>query len=405
MIAGKASSEQDFALVAAGVGGRRWRLCPAGPIGLPASKVGGLRQFSVDPLEPRRSAWEILRALDTDLRNGHAVAGYWSYELGAALERRPRANPYPDAAWITFDRADLRPVTLPNTAIPDRSLGTPHDLLRQREAFAAAAAAVAEAIAAGQVYQVNLTCEFGVPMPEPRLDLAVAAVLAAQPVPHALGVQLGDLTVVSGSMERFLQVDGALVSSRPIKGTAPRGADAAADQDQREWLASQEKERAENTMIVDMVRSDLQRVCQVGSVAVPELLVCEPYATLWHLESEVAGQLAEVGGFAQLLAATSPPASVTGCPKIRAMQVIDELELRARGVYCGAVGLMWPDERGPQADLAVAIRTLWWQAGRCTTAVGAGLVADSAAEAEWRETVLKAQAALRTMSALGATWA
>ncbi|MBI5610313.1 MAG: chorismate-binding protein, partial [Deltaproteobacteria bacterium] len=347
MTAGKATTGQDFALVAAGDGARRWALCPDGPVGLPREKVQAVRQFSIDPAEPRASARRVLQALDQDLDSGRAVAGYWSYELGAALERQPRPNRGPDAAWITFDRRDLQPVEVPKVAVPGAQLPAPQDLLRQQGRFLAGAATVAEAIAGGQVYQVNLTCEFGVAMPAPRLQQAVAAVLAAQPVPYALGLQLGDLTVISGSMERFLAVDGAGVRSRPIKGTAPRGHDPASDAAQRQWLAGQEKERAENTMIVDMVRSDLQRVCQVGSVAVPELLVCEPYATLWHLESEVSGQLREVGNFTQLLAATLPPASVTGCPKIRAMQVIDDLEQRSRGVYCGTLGMLWPEDRGP----------------------------------------------------------
>ncbi len=392
---------QSYALVAAGDGPRRWTLAIHGPIALPHDKVLQLREFWIDPRQPQRSAMHILAALDHDLQAGLAVAGYWSYELGAALERTPRPQTMADAAWITFHIRDLQPITLPSVVAPTAPLAAPADLLRQRDSFLTSAARVHEAIVAGDVYQVNLTCEFQLAMPAPRLEQAVAAVLAAQPVPFAMGLQLGNATVVSGSMERFLAVDGAAVRSRPIKGTAPRGHDPDSDAVQRQWLLSQDKERAENTMIVDMVRNDLQRACQTGSVAVPELLACEPYATLWHLESEVTGRLREVGNFTQLLTATLPPASVTGCPKIRAMEVIDALELRPRGVYCGALGLLWPDH---QAELAVAIRTLWWHAGHCSTAVGAGLVADSVAEAEWRETVLKAQAALRTLASLGAAW-
>lgn len=391
----------DVAVVIAGGGARRWLGQQTQAQAVRDRDIRHLRQFWVDPQRPQPSALAILQALDADLQAGFAVAGYWSYELGAALERTPRRGPLPDAAWLTFAPGALQAVALPEAVVAAEDVTLPADLLRQERAFLRSAADVAERIAAGEVYQVNLTAEFSVAMPRPQLLAAVAAVRQAQSVPYAAAMRLGDVVLISGSMERFLRAQGGTVSSRPIKGTTARGRDATEDAARRAQLANQPKELAENTMIVDMVRNDLQRACEVGSVRVPTLLHCEPYATLWHLESEVHGTLQEPGHLAPLLAATMPPASVTGCPKIQAMEVLDHLEQRPRSVYCGALGLAWPDG---SADLAVAIRTMWWHAGRAHTAVGAGLVADSVAQAEWQETCLKARSALRTLQALGARW-
>jgi anthranilate/para-aminobenzoate synthase component I len=156
-------------------------------------------------------------------------------------------------------------------------------------------------------------------------------------------------------------------------------------------LLASAKERAENTMIVDMVRNDLSRVCAPGSVAVPHLLDCEPYTTLWHLESEVHGRMVGGARHGDLLSAILPPASVTGCPKVAAMGFIAGAEARRRGPYCGAMGLALA---GGRADWSVGIRQLNVVDGRVQLSVGSGIVADSVAEREWAETCLKAAGGL-----------
>jgi anthranilate/para-aminobenzoate synthase component I len=274
----------------------------------------------------------------------------------------------------------------------------PEDLLRQRNGFVASAREVLERIAAGEVYQVNLSAEVAVPISEwPAPLRALAAVQAVQPVPFAAVFRGQSHLLISGSMERFLAVRGAQVSSRPIKGTAPRRTDPLQDAAEARSLRASAKECAENTMIVDMVRNDLQRAARRGSVRVTDLLATEPYATLWHLESEIAASLTRPRRLDALLEATMPAASVTGCPKIQAMRVIAQLERRRRGPYCGAVGLALP---GGPVDLAVAIRTLWLDEHQARFAVGAGLVADSVPEAEWLETCLKARSPLAILASI-----
>jgi para-aminobenzoate synthetase component 1 len=183
---------------------------------------------------------------------------------------------------------------------------------------------------------------------------------------------------VSASPERFLRVDGRRVETRPIKGTAVSPA----------WLRASEKDRAENVMIVDLARNDLGRVCRPGSVTVPGLCELEPHPGLVHLVSTVRGTLRDDVGFGGLLRATFPPASVTGAPKPRVLQAIEDLEPVRRGVYCGAVG--WVDTVRDRADLAVAIRTFTVTPAGTQLGVGGGITADSDPAAEWRETELKA---------------
>jgi para-aminobenzoate synthetase component 1 len=394
----------DFAWAIAGAGPRRWQALGSGAedeaLCLPSRAVRHRRRRHLDPRAPRRSALAILAQLDRDLQRGLAVCGWLGYELGAALEGQASRSPrgWPDAAWFAFDPSDIASHPLQMAFAPCDDPPLPAALLAQREDYCASVGDVLARIAAGEVYQVNLTVETSVPFAMPLEPLrSVSAVMACQPVPLAMAWQDRDLALLSGSMERFLSVRAGEVRSRPIKGTASRRQDAAEDGQQAAWLAAQPKERAENTMIVDMVRNDLQRACHPASVEVPVLLQVEPYATLWHLESEIAGRLRRPDRLGPLLTATLPPASVTGCPKIQAMQVIATREQRRRGPYCGCLGVAWPDG---SSDWAVAIRTAWFDSQQAHVAVGAGLVAGSHPEAEWSETCLKARATLRTLAML-----
>ena len=227
---------------------------------------------------------------------------------------------------------------------------------------------------------------------EPLDPVALYTALAARhAAPHTgmlrLWVQGRPIAVVSASPERFLSWKNRDVETRPIKGT-----DADADR-----LRASTKDHAENVMIVDLARNDLGRVCEPGSVHVPSLCAVEAHPGLHHLVSTVRGTIRSEVGLSSLLAATLPPASVTGAPKPRVLQAIEELEPVRRGVYCGAFG--WLDTERGEGDLAVAIRTFTVFDDRTELGVGAGIVADSSPSVEWAETELKASRLLAVAGA------
>jgi para-aminobenzoate synthetase component 1 len=258
---------------------------------------------------------------------------------------------------------------------------------------------IKEYLRAGDAYQVNLARRLTA-MVGPGDPVWMAAALRARaPAPHA--VWMGsrttpggpiDRSVVGNSPERFLRLtaDGR-VETRPIKGTRPRGIDATTDTAARSALAASAKDRAEHVMIVDLERNDLGRVCETGSVAVEGLLRVVELPTLFHLVSTVRGRLRSGIALDELLRATFPGGSVTGAPKRRAMEIIEELEPVRRGIYTGATG--WLGAAG-DLDLAVAIRTATVAAGQLSLSVGGGIVADSDPEDEWEETEVKARAFL-----------
>ncbi len=256
-----------------------------------------------------------------------------------------------------------------------------------RRRFGAGVRAIRASIAAGDVYQVNLTRTLSAPMP-PGADVAAlgAALAGGNPAPYAAVVRLPGhgVEVASASPERFLRRDGSVVSSSPIKGTAASAA------------GLTDKDRAENVMIVDLVRNDLGRVCRYGSVTVPALWSVEAHPGLVHLVSTVRGRLLPGAGLAATIEATFPPGSVTGAPKLAALAEIRRLEPVPRGVYCGAIG--WVDADRRRADLNVAIRTFWVRDGMLHLGTGGGVTWDSTPEGEWRETELKAATLLRVAS-------
>ena len=256
-----------------------------------------------------------------------------------------------------------------------------------RAAFEAGVAAIREAIAAGDVYQVNLTRRLEAPLP-PGADVAAlgAALAEGNPAPFSAVVRLPahGCLVASASPERFLSRDGDRLRSSPIKGTAPDPSGLTA------------KDRAENVMIVDLVRNDLGRVCEFGSVTVPSLLALEEHPGLVHLVSTVEGRLRAGRGWADAIDATFPPGSVTGAPKLAALEQIAALEPGPRGVYCGAVG--WVDADRRIGDLNVAIRTFWVEESRLCFGTGGAITWDSDPADEWAETELKARHLLRVAS-------
>ena len=257
------------------------------------------------------------------------------------------------------------------------------------DGFAKGVRAIREAVRSGDVYQVNLCRRLSSPVP-PGFDVfGLAGALARDnPAPHAAAVRVASagVEVASASPELFLRRRGDLVETRPIKGTAAPG---------EPFLA---KDRAENVMIVDLMRNDLGRVCRYGSVEVTDLCREERHPGLSHLVSTVRGRLRPGVGWAALLEATFPPGSVTGAPKLAALDVIRRLEPVPRGLYCGAIG--WVDTDSAAGELNVAIRTFWVEDGRLHLGPGGGITWDSTPDGEWEETELKARHLLAVAAGL-----
>jgi len=272
------------------------------------------------------------------------------------------------------------------------------DSTASRAEYEEAVARVIGAIRDGDVYQVNLSQRFSARVATSPIDIH-RELRRRSPAPYGAVLRVGDATILSSSPERFLRVTReGVVEARPIKGTRPRGADAAADARLAEELRSSAKDRAENLMIVDLLRNDLSRVCRPGSIRVPELFRLDSWATVHHLVSVVQGRLREGVGPEELLRATFPCGSVTGAPRIRAMETIAALEHVARGPYCGAIGYFG---FGGGIDLSVAIRILVAHAERVDFHAGGGVVYDSDPADEYRETLAKARAIIGSLRAAG----
>lgn len=307
--------------------------------------------------------------------------------------RRPVAGAPPsptDAdlhAWLSAAPATPGPARPRSDVALTTSLPEP--------AYREALGRIADLLAAGDVFQVNLAQRLTCSWPGDGVGL-YGRLRGASPAPHgALFLRGGGRAIASISPETFLQATGREVVTRPIKGTRSRGDDAATDAAARDDLAASAKDRAENVMVVDMERNDLGRVCRPGSVRTTELLRTEAHPTVWQLVSTVGGTLREEVGWGGLLAATFPSGSITGTPKVRAMQVIEVLEPVRRSWYCGSLGWLGPGS----ASLSVAIRTAILYDGHLDYAAGGGIVADSRPDDEIAESWAKAAAFLRAVGA------
>ncbi|MGI3210687.1 aminodeoxychorismate synthase component I [Roseovarius tibetensis] len=333
-----------------------------------------------------------LAAMDAARAAGHWLAGFASYELGHALEPRlaPLLTDRQRLPLLQFGVYDA-PVAASPLAAGPAGLGEMRpawDAARYEHAFRT----VHDYIGAGDIYQANLT--FPIQMTATGTPQALYEMLShVQPVRYGALVEAEGLpAILSRSPELFFRTTATgRIETRPMKGTQPRSADPAEDARRRRFLQSDEKNRAENLMIVDLLRNDISRVSRPGSVKVPELFAVETYNTVHQMTSLISAQLVQGARLSDILRALFPCGSITGAPKLRAMQILGELEPAPREVYCGTIGWAAPDGR---AEFNVAIRTLLVEDGHATLNVGGGVVHDSTAAGEFEEALWKARFAL-----------
>ncbi len=380
-----------------------------------------------DPFKLIDSALERLGEVTSELPFAGGAVGYFGYDLGRRIERLPalarRDIDLPEMAIGIYEHAVVvdhdareswlvshpRAVTSPDAlrqawqahaALTPAAFGTSFEVVTQVQPeltfaqYAAAWRQIKHYIEAGDVYQVNLTQRFSATTRGSPWD-AYMRLRNLNPAPYSAFIGLPQGAILSSSPERFIAVAEGCVETKPIKGTRPRGSTPARDDALRAELAASEKDRAENVMIVDLLRNDLGKTCAVGTVTVPELFAIESYATVHHLVSTVRGRLAPGHTPVDVLRGCFPGGSITGAPKIRAMEIIEHLEPSRRGVYCGALGYVSCHGR---MDTNIAIRTLVHQQDRLFCWAGGGIVMDSELDAEYQECFTKAAAMLEVFA-------
>ncbi len=369
---------------------------------------------------------------------GLGLVGVLSYDLNRWIERlsepQPAPQPFPDMVWWAMrvvlvvdhleERTWLMSVVDPHRPAPvarrealdalawtaDRlKPGTPCDVGVGRETsrvsleatcsraeFESMVSRALEFIRCGEIFQANLSQRFSAPWTGEAFDL-YQRLRSLNPSPFACFLSWGTTQVVSCSPERLVRVQEGQVETRPIAGTRPRGATAEGDAINSLELLVSEKERAEHVMLVDLARNDLGRVCRSGSVGVRELMTLEAYSHVIHIVSDVTGILQDGLGPVDVLRAVFPGGTITGCPKVRCMQILRQLEPVRRGLYTGSVGYLGFDGT---LDLNIAIRTMLLQEERVSFHVGAGIVADSDPGREYDETLAKAGALVAALQAV-----
>ncbi len=343
----------------------------------------------------------VLRAVDAAARAGAWCVGGLRYEAAAAFDAALRTQAPPPGQALTWFAVFDAPGPWPEEPPPVAQEPTVdwHGL-PQRAPFDAALDAIHRGIEAGDYYQINHTARLqGRVQPAPGADAAAtaqaffAALQRAQPGGYALCLDMGDEQVLSVSPELFFDwqdggedQDGGRLLARPMKGTAPRGATPAEDAARAAALRASPKERAENVMIVDLLRNDLSRICTPHSVRVPALFATQALPAVWQMTSDVQGHTPAGTTLEQVFAALFPCGSITGAPKVRAMQAIQALEEGPRGWYCGALGLVRPRAGGGlAATFNVPIRTVELRGDKARCGIGSGITHDARADAEWQE--------------------
>ncbi len=362
----------------------------------------------------------VFARMEQSLADGLHVAGYFAYECGAYFEPRLRGCQSPTLSngalpliWLgcyaepmIFDHgtgrftsgdpgrvaAELGESQADSEDEENRGMSAPQMAIGEQE-YEQAIAAILEKIRAGETYQANFTTiiHFALERTRGAALRLYRRLIRRQPVAYGaylnLGEQqMGERRIISLSPEMFFRWRGERLVTRPMKGTMARGMDCAEDEAQAERLRDDEKNRAEHLMIVDLLRNDLGRIAEMGSVRVEEMFAVERYATLLQMTSTIAARIAPSVGLEAIFRALFPSGSITGAPKVRTMQILAALEREQRGVYCGAIGYAAPHR---EAVFSVAIRTLEVTRGTARMGVGGGIVADSRADEEWRECRLK----------------
>jgi len=430
-----------------GVHGGRWSFLGSNPSlvfqtvdnSITIKRGDRIQQIDADPLDELAKILEEnkLERPDTDIPFLGGAVGYLSYDLARTFELLPALATndlsVPDIhlafydSIVAIDHLDNRTYHIQTGAVQahaertrdlnnklsrlatlgalDQSLqadpwreeslaASEIESLFSREQFCTAVEAIRSHIVEGTIYQANLTQRFDSPLKMEPFQL-YRRLRALNPAPFSAYIDCGDdLRILSSSPERFLQLNGRSVESRPIKGTRPRGQNQQEDTLLGNQLRSSQKDQSELVMIVDLERNDLGKVCSFGSVTVPELFSLEKYATVYHLVSTIKGELRDENTITELLRATFPSGSITGAPKLRAMELIEELEPVRRGIYTGSIGYIGYDGN---ADFNVAIRTLINRDKQIHLQVGGGIVYDSDPDLEYQETLDKAKALFESL--------
>ncbi|RRC96756.1 aminodeoxychorismate synthase component I [Amphritea balenae] len=362
----------------------------------------------------------------TELPFCGGILGYFSYDLGRSLETLPeqtqRDIDLPDMlvgiySWALIIDHELKTTQLVTTPMhdkhqaqallarfitPDLTTTKANSEFALRSLFESnmseaqyydSLAKIADYIQAGDCYQVNFAQRFSADY-EGDAWAAYKLLREHAPTPYSAYIETTKGAILSLSPEQFLEVSGAKVTTKPIKGTRPRGDNPATDAQLKLALQDSEKDRSENLMIVDLMRNDISKVCQHGSVRVPKLFAVESYANVHHLVSTIVGQLDSSNTAIDLLEHSFPGGSITGAPKIRAMQIIDELEPNRRSIYCGSIGYL---SFSGKLDTSITIRTLLCQNDKIHCWAGGGIVADSETADEYQETYNKVNNLLRPL--------
>jgi len=360
-----------------------------------------------------------LSLLEGYLGEGYVAIGYLGYEFSRFTERgftpsrKKEGDPFPDAYFHFFKKEDVVSGRIQDMQyliqprfqergddpwVSPIQWGIEGEDFREtlshiypnvtKDEYIRMVGHVKDYIASGDVYQVNLSQRFTAALGFSPFSYFLS-LYSVQPVPFGCYMDFGEFQLISGSMELFLRKTGRKLVTKPIKGTRKRGYTNEADAILQAELIGSEKERAENLMIVDLMRNDLGMVCKYGTVKVNRLFNIESYSTLHQMVSEVEGYLEDEVRISDIIEATFPPGSVTGAPKKRALEIIDEIEPHLRGPYCGTLGIFMPNG---DFTLSVAIRILVAKKGRGTFWTGGGIVWDSDPEKEYEETLIKAGA-------------
>ncbi len=358
------------------------------------------------PDKRQNSIRDPISLLEGYLTQGYFAVGFIGYEFSEYTQegfipiREKEGESFPDTCFLFYRKEDMFSgkiqdlkylIQIPCQKVPTSVKGFESNITE--EEYIDMVECAKGYIESGDVYQVNLSQRFTASLTSSPLSCFIN-LYDVQPVPFGCYMDFGEFQLVSGSMELFLRKRGRKLVTKPIKGTRRRVFTDEADAIMRAELVSSEKERAENLMIVDLMRNDLGRVCNYGTVKVNRLFNIESYSTLHQMVSEIEGQLRDEIKINEIIESTFPPGSVTGAPKRRALEIIDGLEPHLRGPYCGTLGIFSPSG---DFTLSVAIRILVCKAGKGTFWVGGGIVWDSEPEKEYAETLVKAMATKKAM--------